>query len=222
MWSEYISTANIDTRIWPRTAAIAERFWSPAQVRDVADMYRRLDIVDAELDRLGLTQNTAYRLLLEGLAGSSEIDALKVLADVSEPGTLGLRHRVNPNYAQDTPLNRFVDAARPDSEVARRFASLVDRYLAKRADAAARDEIRQWLAIWAANDAKLQPLIAHRQILRDVAPVSAMLSKIAGQGLAAMSGGAVARDNADLKSAQKPIGEVTLAVAQAIAKLVGN
>jgi hexosaminidase len=222
MWSEYISAANIDTRIWPRTAAIAERFWSPAQVRDVADMYRRLDIVDAELDRLGLTQNTAYRLLLEGLAGSSEIDALKVLADVSEPGTLGLRHRVNPNYAQDTPLNRFVDAARPDSEVARRFASLVDRYLAKRADAAARDEIRQWLAIWAANDAKLQPLIAHRQILRDVAPVSAMLSKIAGQGLAAMLGGAVARDNADLKSAQKPIGEVTLAVAQAIAKLVGN
>jgi hexosaminidase len=222
MWSEYISTANIDTRIWPRTAAIAERFWSPAQVRDVADMYRRLDIVDAELDRLGLTQNTAYRLLLEGLAGSSEIDALKVLADVSEPGTLGLRHRVNPNYAQDTPLNRFVDAARPDSEVARRFASLVDRYLAKRADAAARDEIRQWLAIWAANDAKLQPMIARRQILRDAAPVSAMLSRIAAKGLAAMSGGGAARDDADLKAAQKPIGEVTLAVAQAIAKLVGN
>jgi len=221
MWSEYISAANIDTRIWPRTAAIAERFWSPASVRDVPDMYRRLDIVDAELDRIGLAQNSEYRLLLEGLAGSSEIDALKVVADVSDPGTLGLRHRVNPNYAQDTPLNRFVDAARPDSDLARHFAGLVDRYLARRSDTAARDEIRQWLVIWAANDAKLQPLIAHRQILRDVGPVSAALSKIAAEGLGAMSGASVSKASAELTAAQKPIGEVTLAVAPAIARLAG-
>ena len=44
---------------------------------------------------------------------------------------------------------------------------------------------------------------------------------IAAQGLAAMSGGAVAKDSAELKAAQKPIGEVTLAVAPAIARLVG-
>jgi hypothetical protein len=128
---------------------------------------------------------------------------------------------VNPNYAQDTPLNRFVDAARPDSDVARHFAGLVDRYLARRSDTAARDEIRQWLGIWAANDAKLQPLIAHRQILRDVGPVSAALSKIAAEGLAAMSGAAAMKDSAELKAAQKPIGEVTLSVAAAIARLAG-
>ncbi len=222
MWAEYVSAANIDTRIWPRTAAIAERFWSPASVRDVPDMYRRLDMVDAELDRIGLTQNSEYRVLLEGLAGSGEIDALKVLADVSDPGTLGLRHRVNPNYAQDTPLIRFVDAARPDSEVARHFAGLVDRYLARRSNTAVRDEIRQWLGIWAANDAKLQPLIAHRQILRDVGPVSAALSKIAAEGLAAMSGVGVSKDSSELKAAQKPIGEVTISVAPAIARLVAG
>jgi hexosaminidase len=221
MWAEYISAQNIDTRIWPRTAAIAERFWSPAQVRDVPDMYRRLDIVDAELDRIGLTHNSAYRLLLEGLAGSGDIDALKVLADVSEPGTLGLRHRVNPDYAQDTPLNRFVDAARPDSPVARRFNDLADRYLRRPGDTAARDEIRQWLGIWASNDAKLQPLIARRGILRDAATVSAALSKISGQALAALSGAPAGKDDADIQAAQKPIGEVRLAVAPAIAKLVG-
>src|SRR5665213_700065 len=220
MWTEYVSAGNIDTRIWPRTAAIAERFWSPAEVRDVPDMYRRLDYIDAELDRIGLTQNSAYRLLLEGLAGSGDIAAVKTLADVSDPGTLGLRHRVNPNYAQDTPLNRFVDTARPDSAAGRRFNELVDRYLAARSDTAARDEIRHWLGLWIANAAKLQPLIARRQILHDAGPVSTALATIAGQALAAMSGSPVNKDNADLRAAQKPIGEVTLTVAPAIAKLV--
>ena len=215
MWTEYVSAQNVDTRIWPRTAAIAERFWSPASVRDVPDMYRRLDIVDAELDRIGLTQNSAYRLLLEGLAGSSEIDAVRILADVAEPGALGLRHHVNPDYTQDTPLNRFVDAARPDSPAARRFNDLADLYLAKRSDTAARDEIRRWLGIWAANDAKLQPLIARRQILRDAGPVSTALAKIA---TLALNGGSASDSN--LQAAQKPIGEVHIAVAAAIAKLV--
>lgn len=203
MWAEYVSAENVDTRIWPRTAAIAERFWSPASVKDVPDMYRRLEITDAELETLGVRHNQAYRELLERLAGSSDIAALKTLADVVDPGTLGLRHRVNPNYDQSTPLNRFVDAARPDSAVVRHFAELVDR----------KDpEAKQWLQIWAANDAKLRPLINQRLILKEAGPVSELLSKIAAQALAGKF------DTPEMKAAQKPVGEVTIAVAQAIAK----
>jgi len=45
MWTEYVSPETIDSRIWPRTAAIAERFWSPGNVKDVEDMYRRLKMI---------------------------------------------------------------------------------------------------------------------------------------------------------------------------------
>ena len=203
MWAEYVSDENVDTRIWPRTAAIAERFWSPATVRDIPDMYRRLEIMDAELDRLGLQHNQAYRMLLERLAGSSDIEALRTLTDVVDPGALGLRHRVNPNADQTAPLNRFVDAARPDSAVARHFAELVDR----------KDpEARRWLELWASNDDKLRPLIDARQILKEAGPVSELLAKIAAQALAGQSG------TPEMKAAQQPIGDVTVAVGAAIAR----
>ncbi|MDP9169753.1 MAG: family 20 glycosylhydrolase [Acidobacteriota bacterium] len=218
MWAEYVSPETVDSRIWPRSAAIAERFWSPAGVRDVPDMYRRLAAVDPELDLLGLRHNANYQSMLERLAGSgspADFKALKTLADVLDPGALGLRHRVNPGYTQSTPLNRLVDAARPDPALARHFSQLTDRYLANTKDVAARDEIVQWLKLWAAGDAALQPLIAQREILRDVAPVSAMLAKIAALALEGKPG-------PELQTAQKPVGEVTIAVAPAIAKLVAS
>ncbi|MES1261352.1 MAG: family 20 glycosylhydrolase, partial [Acidobacteriota bacterium] len=203
MWAEYVSAENVDTRIWPRTAAIAERFWSPASVTGIPDMYRRLEIIDAELDALGLRHNQAYATLLERLAGSSDITALKTLADVVDPGTLGLRHRVNPDYDQATPLNRFVDAARPDPATARHFAEMVDRH---------DPQAKEWLQLWASNHERLRPLLASRPILKDAAPVSELLSKIAAQALAGQS------DTPAMKAAQKPIGEVTLSVAAAIAR----
>lgn len=40
-WTEFITPEILSNRIWPRSAAIAERYWSPQGTRDVADMYAR-------------------------------------------------------------------------------------------------------------------------------------------------------------------------------------
>jgi hexosaminidase len=220
MWTEYTSAENVESRMWPRSAAIAERLWSPAGLRDVPDMYRRLTMVDSELDQLGLRHNLNYRTMLERLAGSADIEAVQTLTDVLAPGALRLRHHVNPNYTQSTPLNRLADVARPDSSVARHFSEVVDRYLSNKTDTAARDEIRRWLNLWSGNDAKVQALASRRAVLRDAAPVSATLAKISAQALASMASGTPHKASADLQAARKPIGEVTIAVAAPIGRLI--
>ncbi len=61
MWSEYVNWENIDNRIWPRTAAIAERYWSPQSVTDVNSMYARLDVISERLEWVGLTHRSQPR-----------------------------------------------------------------------------------------------------------------------------------------------------------------
>src|SRR5579864_2581954 len=85
MWAEYVSPENIDSRIWPRTGAIAERLWSPPDVTDLNSMYNRLERFSRKLDWLGLTHNSSYSAMLRRLAGQDDITALRVLADVVEP-----------------------------------------------------------------------------------------------------------------------------------------
>src|SRR6266513_1467010 len=85
MWGEWVSPETIDSRIWPRTAAIAERLWSPRDVTDVDDMYRRLDAVSLQLEELGLTHEKNVDMMLRRLTRTKEIGPLKTLASVVEP-----------------------------------------------------------------------------------------------------------------------------------------
>src|SRR6266404_4705612 len=73
MWGEWVSPETIDSRIWPRTAAIAERLWSPRDVTDVDDMYRRLEAVSLQLEELGLTHEKNVDMMLRRLTRTKEI-----------------------------------------------------------------------------------------------------------------------------------------------------
>src|SRR5579863_2787235 len=146
MWSEYVSPENIDSRIWPRTAAIAERLWSPQDVTDVNSMYQRLERTSRWLDWLGLTHNSSYGPMLRRIAGSNDITALRTFTDVVEPVKDYTGEEIATVEATSlSPLNRVIDAARPESDTASHFADLVDAVAAGRADSNAKQEFRTLL-----------------------------------------------------------------------------
>jgi len=129
MWSEFVTEETIDSRIWPRLAAIAERFWSPATLNDVRDMYRRLAKVAVQLEELGLRHECNVDSMLRRLAQSNDIASMRTLIDVLEPVKFYDRIKYQPETSQLTPLTRVVDIARPDSSTAQSFTNLVSDFL---------------------------------------------------------------------------------------------
>jgi hexosaminidase len=230
MWSEYVSPENIDSRIWPRTAAIAERLWSPQNVTDVDSMYQRLDHVSRWLDWLGLTHNSSYGPMLRRIAGSNDVAALRTFTDVVEPVKDYTREEIAVVEATSlSPLNRVIDAARPESATARQFANLVDALIAGRADPDAKQEVRALLIQWRDNQEKLQPVEAQSFLLKEIVRMSQELSAVATAGLQAvdyLNRGERAPDAwasqqfALLEQAQKSKAQLLLMVVPSVWKLV--
>lgn len=127
MWTEWVTAENLDERVWPRTAAIAERLWSSQSVQDVNSMYARLSALSWRLESLGLTHRTGETQMLRRIAGTDDISALQVLADVVEPVKDYTRmDSLKTPWDNSSPLNRLVDAVNPESEGARRFHDVVE------------------------------------------------------------------------------------------------
>jgi len=230
MWAEYVSPENIDSRIWPRTAAIAERFWSPPNVHDVNSMYQRLEVVSHRLDFLGLTHNTGYATMLRRIAGSDDISTLKALADVVEPVKNYTREETAPAEPTSlTPLNRVVDAARPESDAARQFTDMVNSLLSGKPKPGTETQIRAALIHWRDNQVDLQPLAEKSFLVKEVMPLSQNLSALANAGLAALdylAHGERAPDSwksqqlALVEQAKKQQAQLLLMIAPAIRKLI--
>jgi len=191
MWSEYVDAENIDSRIWPRNAAIAERFWSPQGTVDVASMYRRMEAESERLEWLGLTHRSFQRKMVQRMAGPaapSELAALDRLTEALEPVKDYTREELAATEAtSQVPLNRVVDAVQPESESSRRFSVDVDQFVAGSCqDAGKASELRRQLTMWAGNDSRLQALAQRSYLVKEASPASAALSEAAELALNAL------------------------------------
>jgi hexosaminidase len=229
MWAEWVSPDTIDSRIWPRTAAIAERLWSPRSIVDVADMYRRLGVVSLQLEELGLTHKRNHEMLLRRLTRSEDIGPLRTLASIIEPVKEYRRYQMRPQTML-SPLTGLVDAVPPDSEAARKFSLMVDGLLS---DAPRfqlyREEVANVLADWHAAGIALGPIVDRSPALEEARPLVRNLAELGIMGeeaLAYLESGTPStiewRDAqlARLKEAAKPNAALEFVVISSLTKLV--
>ncbi len=231
MWSEFVTPENIDSRIWPRMAAIAERLWSPQSVKDNDDMYRRLDLVSRELESLGLSHRSSYKPMLQRLAGDYPYEPLKALADLVEPVKYYERGQTRP-YTSLQPYNRFVDAVRPESDAGRQFNQIVDQAVAEKfQNKETVAQLRTQLTHWRMLQARTKQAMDHSFLLQEVAPVAEKVNALCAAGLQALdyiqSGQKPpeawrAAQKELLARAEKAQAEVLIMIAPGVKKLISN
>lgn len=226
MWSELVIPETIDSRLWPRAAAVAERLWSPEEIRDVQDMYRRLSIISLQLEQLGLKHISSRNAILRKLAKSREIEPLKVLVEVVEPMKGYTRNTNGTLYTTFSPFMLWADAATADATVARVFNEDVGRYLSGKLEAS---QLRTQLDLWSNNHKKVLPIIKRSPALSEIESLSENLSRAAAIGLEAIgliesggkpSSGWVSRSQQVLEEARENGGRTELQMISGIAMLV--
>jgi hexosaminidase len=177
MWTEYMNFETVDSRIWPRAAAIAERLWSPREITNIDSMYTRLQAVSSVLDRLGLRHRSHEDLILNVMAGDRPAQPLRILADAVE--ALGIKGRRDVrHYTSLVPLNRLVDAAQPESEQIRELeqAAIHRRYA----------ELKVAFTQWTANRDLVASLANNDFLVGELLPLAADLSTVGSIGLSAL------------------------------------
>jgi hexosaminidase len=230
MWAEHVSAETVDSRLWPRLAAIAERFWSPASVRDVDDMYRRLARVSIQLEAVGLGQEAHVDRMLRELTGRRSVPPLRRLLAVTMPASFGQRSRLQQT-TQLTPLTHLVDAARPDPWARSELDRLARRVAADpQGSAAEAGQLRQDFLAWRPLAPELMALADTLPLAREGVPAATALDRLATIGLQALDylkdGGAPAgwqaAQDSTLTALAVPQGLLRLATIDAVRSLVAG
>ena len=219
MWTEHVSSETIDSRIWPRTAAIAERLWSQPGVRDVEDMYRRMDIISVQLEALGCTHLKNSAMMLRRLAGHQEVDCLSSVTQYLEP-VQGYQRNKLDNFTRFSPYSLAADIAVPDQKAVRDLSRQLQAYR-QAADTGWKQNLRTLFLTWIRQNECIQQQSKEIPALQDIAHHAANLSQLGKLSLQLLSEQMNNRDNELwnqwdrlLLTAAKPVGYCELKITE--------
>ncbi|HCT29523.1 MAG TPA: beta-hexosaminidase [Bacteroidales bacterium] len=229
MWAELVTGESVDSRIWPRTAAIAERLWSPATVKDVDDMYRRLDAVNLLLEETGIQHIKNREAMMRRLCNGYYIEPLRVLADAVEP-LEGYDRHGSQRYTTEFPLSRVADVALSDAPDFVRFRLCFNDYL-KTKNRDSYSKMMEYLDKWSNNQQEFYALASNNVALKEALPLSDNLAELANVTRKLMiqfnSGikNSAAETNAiriQIEKLNKPVAEMELPLFKFTLDLVGK
>jgi len=167
-------------------------------------------------------------MALRELAGTEDIDALRVFASTLQPVPFGDRYR-GQHTSQLTPMDLLVDAVRPDPPSRHEMPLLVKEYLkSPKGAGAAGTQLNEMFARWSAAVPVIQQQMSHAPLLARSRPRLDQFAQLASAGQQAMGylGGKKAPAGwkqsrlAEIETARKNEGLVRFTVLDALHDLV--
>ena len=135
--------------------------------------------MDDYLESLGIQHRPATGEILREITAPPFLSPLTSLVSILQEDILFNRMVIyNPKLLTTTPLDRVVDAARPESMIAYQFNQDAAKYLESKDDSLKEKLILQ-LEEWAAINQKLIPAYASNERIAEIAPHAQHLEKLA-------------------------------------------
>jgi hexosaminidase len=225
MWTEHVTHETIDSRIWPRTAAIAERLWSPATIRNVDNMYRRMDKISVQLEWVGSTHIKNIDMMLRRMSGQTNTESLRHVVDLLQP-VQGYKRNAADNFTRFSPYTLLVDIAVPDQKAVREFSGLVNRYLRDR-NPQQLDSLINRFNFWISNHNAIEIISGKNPLLGGLVQHSKDLSEISRPVIDYLKSSDKTTQTKDeilkkVKVYTRPIDYCELKVMESIEKLIQN
>jgi hexosaminidase len=222
MWSELVTPLTIDSRIWPRTAAIAERFWSKQEVNDIENMKLRLKDVSNKLEELGITHIKNRDVILRSITNNQDISALLDLTKICEPLKIYERNKDGVEYKTFSPFTLFADACTADAEDALTFNNVLNQYLTNQKKEnlnAVLKSLKKW-----SNNYNLISEIQTNPKLKNIEALSLNLSETSKLLLATLNSKQISENDlndlkATLEILKKSYEDVELVIVESLLKL---
>lgn len=223
MWTELTTETTIDSRLWPRTAAIAERLWSAEDITDLASMRKRLEVISFRLEELGLTHIRNKAVILRNIANNQNIKSLNEFTNVCEPLKGYKRNKGGTEYQMYSPFTLFADACGPDAKDSLAFDEAVSQYLANKTPEN-KAKLVAFFNKWIAVNKGLIELSANAPLVQAILPLSKSLTDVSQEMLLVLDGKSKLKSD-DLKNLveqcnSKDHADVELSVYESLKKMI--